>query len=209
MRALRASRRADQAAAQFGITRNPVFLWAAIKAITEDSFEEAHVRLPNAVRTYLHEVASQITDAAIGPSGEFLESATKALGFGGISGQSKAEAYATTHDASNLLSIFEVLKERFGSAGRAHMEMALVLNIGAPAVEDRLSDARRHLREVQRLLSWSGPIRLNNAPFRDLPTPALFTLLRGLPSIAWTKAGIAGARASKANGKTPPLKQSL
>ncbi len=175
---------AQIAAAEFKVTGNPVFAWGAVQACLASSIEP--LPLPPEVRSYLHDAATKIVDAATEHHEAFAATVLKALAFAGKQGASRARDYAKLQGQEYLIGIYNALKERHGSARAEHM-IAEAVRITPDRVRARLGEARRtRVRVRKEAFGDAGTqYRLGAQVSPELPDALLLNLASGLPDLFW------------------------
>ena len=173
---------AQIAAAEFKVTGNPVFAWGAVQACLASSIEP--LPLPPEVRSYLHDAATKIVDAATEHHEAFAATVLKALAFAGKQGASRARDYAKLQGQEYLIGVYNALKERHGSARAEHM-IAEAVRITPDRVRARLSEARNtRVRVRKEAFGDTGPeYPLGALLDPKLPDAKLLTIASGLPDL--------------------------
>jgi hypothetical protein len=192
----RALGNANAAIAQHRATKNPLFLWEAIEAITSPAMVGQPLVLGEEVRGYLHAAAEGIVTAGLSPVERFKDSVLKALLFSDTTnGSSVPKEFSRLQSASAFLGIYLALRDQIKSDA-AQKLMASELGTTQPRIKARITEARTELRAMMRANGETIPPddELGNPSMRGMPQPVLLQMLRGLPNVMWTVLRREGAR---------------
>jgi len=217
--ALRVARATAEAEAEkFKATGNPVFAWLAIEAATAPWVPAAGTALPEQVREYLHSAACDIWMAACGQPGKFQKAGLRALRLSkGRNGASVPKEYTKLRSANVLLGVYEILKERHGTAEKAHAVMAACFGkdgVEPETVEARVTEARKIIAPLY------GTTHYEVQPAADrmfqelakLPDGTLLKYLQAMPYEKWkgfpAKGRKAGAKPAAKGARPNPKKMS-